>query len=202
MTEALGISLRQLALRLGRDKGGLSRAARDGRIPRLSDGTFDEAAVRSALDREALTAPVDEKASQRPVVNALDPQVPAAETASLVRRVLAEEGQDIGSDDLTLTHVRMAVGILKAREQAVENAKLAGDLVELPIVMEVIGQGLDAVRTRLLAIPSKVAPMVAIETSAAAVRAIVADAVNEALHEISGPAFGIGGAAEGDDENI
>ncbi len=46
-----GITLSELARRIGRDKGQLSRMAKAGRIPRLPDGSFDEATVRQALKR-------------------------------------------------------------------------------------------------------------------------------------------------------
>jgi hypothetical protein len=46
-----GISLSELARRIGRDKGQLSRLAKAGRIPRQPDGSFDETAVRQALKR-------------------------------------------------------------------------------------------------------------------------------------------------------
>jgi hypothetical protein len=46
-----GISLSELARRIGRDKGQLSRMAKAGRIPRQPDGSFDEAVVRQVLKR-------------------------------------------------------------------------------------------------------------------------------------------------------
>jgi hypothetical protein len=47
-----GITLGELARRLGRDKGALSRAAKNGRIPRNPDGTFNLAKVRRALEEK------------------------------------------------------------------------------------------------------------------------------------------------------
>ncbi len=157
MAEALGISLRQLALRLGRDKGGLSRAARDGRIPRLPDGTFDEAAVRTALAGEALTDPVDAPPRQRPAVNApVEPDVPEM-AASLIRQVLAEEGEDIADASLTLTHVRMAVGILKARDQARENDVARRALIEIEEVGAVVEEEYAIIRALFTSMPGEIA---------------------------------------------
>lgn len=75
--------------------------------------------------------------------------------------------------------------------------KEKGEIAEVATIMGVVGRGLDACRSRLLGISSKIAPVVALETDAAAVREIIDDAVNEALHEISGPAFEFAGGAEG-----
>ena len=45
----VGISLVELSKRLGKNRGTISRAAKEGRIPRLSDGTFDFDEVVSHL---------------------------------------------------------------------------------------------------------------------------------------------------------
>ncbi|GEO19432.1 hypothetical protein [Microvirga aerophila] len=46
-----GISLSELARRIGRSKSLVSRWAKQGKIPRKANGRFDEAAVRQALKR-------------------------------------------------------------------------------------------------------------------------------------------------------
>jgi len=46
-----GVSLCELARRLGRAKSGLHRLVTTGAIPRLPDGTFDVDAVRLALEQ-------------------------------------------------------------------------------------------------------------------------------------------------------
>src|SRR5690606_24390739 len=51
MQPADGITLGDLSRRIGRDKGALSRAAKEGRIPRNADGTYDEMAVRAAIEK-------------------------------------------------------------------------------------------------------------------------------------------------------
>lgn len=48
-TNGKGVSLNELARRLGRSQGGIQKLAATGQIPRLADKTFDQVAVERAL---------------------------------------------------------------------------------------------------------------------------------------------------------
>ncbi|WP_367715145.1 hypothetical protein AB2N04_14680 [Nitratireductor sp. GISD-1A_MAKvit] len=79
------------------------------------------------------------------------------DTGSLVRKVLAEEGLEVGESPLTLTHVRMAVGILKAREQAIANDKERGALIEIEQVGAVVADEYATIRANFVSLPGDVA---------------------------------------------
>lgn len=76
--------------------------------------------------------------------------------------------------------------------------KERGEIAEIATIVGVVGKGLDACRARLLGISSKIAPVLALETSPVTIKEIVDDAVHEALDEISSPAFAFADDAEAD----
>jgi len=122
-----GISLGELARRLDRDKGGLSRLAKKGRIPRNPDGTYEEQAVRSALKNNtnpARAKPLPGGVDQQSTVNT---EADAREAVTPVQKILAEEGEG----DLTgFDAARTAETILKVRERDIGLAKTRGELVD------------------------------------------------------------------------
>jgi len=97
-----GISLGDLARRIGRDKGALSRAAKESRIPRNDDGTYDEMAVRAAIEkafnpaRDKPLLPVADVAEVAEVDDQVTTEEKAVAAVTLVRRVLEEEGRKVG----------------------------------------------------------------------------------------------------------
>lgn len=121
-------------------------------------------------------------------------------TADLIRW-REQQAALAASGDLSAMDIDEAKRRKLAAEAAIveiELDKARGELVEVSVVMEAVGKGLDACRSRLLSIGSKIAPDIALETDAATVKEIVDDAVHEALDEISGPAFAYSGEASGD----
>jgi hypothetical protein len=84
-----GITLSELARRIGRDRSLVSRWAKSGRIPRRSDGLFDEAAVRRVLKgsldpaRAKPLAPVNTSTVPSRSVNTHGPSVPLTLEESL-----------------------------------------------------------------------------------------------------------------------
>ena len=119
------VTITELARRLGRSDRQLRRLATAGKIPRREDGTFDEAAVRKALESRTgphrarpLNKPSGPK--PRPVVTPAD----AREAVSLIAEILAEEGRPLARgrppsfDDL-----RSAESILKSRDRALKLAE-------------------------------------------------------------------------------
>jgi hypothetical protein len=90
-----GISLRELFRRLGRAVSGLSRLAAAGRLPRLANGSFDEAACRVALGG---VEPGRGRRGKRAVLAEASADIKTRDDASravaLVAQVLREEGAD------------------------------------------------------------------------------------------------------------
>jgi hypothetical protein len=89
-----------------------------------------------------------------------------------------------GELDLGEERARLAKEQADAKEM--ENATLRGELVYIDDVAKQFGKQASAVKTRLLAIPSKAAPLVLNCTKPAEARAIIEDMIEEALNELVG----------------
>jgi lysozyme family protein len=61
----------------------------------------------------------------------------------------------------------------------------SGKVVEIDVVMQRVAERYASVRTRMLAIPTKIAPRAAVLTSPEELRALIEEAVIEALQELS-----------------
>lgn len=81
----------------------------------------------------------------------------------------------------------------------IELAKARAEVVVIAEVAKLVGEDYAAVRAKLLAIPSKLAPQMAIEPTEAGCRALLQRAINEALDELVRAVHGgdEGGAADG-----
>ena len=66
----------------------------------------------------------------------------------------------------------------------IELAKARAEVVVIAEVAKLVGEDYAAVRAKLLAIPSKLAPQMAIEPTEAGCRALLQRAINEALDEL------------------
>lgn len=157
---AEGISLGELSRRLGRDKGGLSRLAKKGRIPRNTDGTFDENAVRAAMK-----ATID-PARAKPLIDGVDgsstintPEQ-AREAIALIAQILSEEGQTGLSG---FDAARTAETILKVRERDLNLAKKRGELVDSRRAAELIFAKARSERDVWLQWPARVGALMAAE---------------------------------------
>ena len=69
----------------------------------------------------------------------------------------------------------------------IELAKIRGEVVEISAVAEKFGDALSAVRARLLALGSTLAPRLELATDVASRKEMIEDALKEALEPISGP---------------
>lgn len=163
-----GISLGELARRIGRDKGALSRAAKEGRIPRNDDGTYDEMAVRAAIEksfnpaRDKPLLPVDGVADVADN-DEVTTQEQAVAAVTLVRRVLEEEGRKVGDGGVTFDDARTAETILKAREKAQSIAKEAGELLPCDEVIRHVASAFSNYKKALLELPSRIGAQMAAE---------------------------------------
>lgn len=92
--------------------------------------------------------------------------------------VKAENELDGEQERARLTHHR-------ANLAALEEQELDGSLVRVEDVAEAVGAEYANVRARLLAIPSKTAPVVASETDTATVHELIRQSVHEALAELT-----------------
>ena len=164
-----GISLGDLARRIGRDKGALSRAAKEGRIPRNNDGTYDEMAVRAAIEkafnpaRDKPLLPVADVADVAEDDDPVTTEEQAVAAVTLVRRVLEEEGRKVGEGGVTFDDARTAETILKAREKAQSIAKEAGELLPCDEVIRHVASAFSNYKKALQELPSRVGAQMAAE---------------------------------------
>jgi len=89
---------------------------------------------------------------------------------------------DCDSFDLTSERARLAH--FQANKAQMEAAQVAGSLIQIEAVADVVGQEYANVRSRLLAISTRAAPQV-IGLSIAAVKAVLDDMIFEALDELT-----------------
>lgn len=85
-----------------------------------------------------------------------------------------------------------------AASAEIDLARKRGDLVEVAIIARSVGDALTAVVARLQAIGARLAPMLELATDAATRKEMIDSAINEALHDISRPDFGLFGESAGD----
>lgn len=99
-------------------------------------------------------------------------------------RKIAAGRANSGELDLGEERARLAKEQADAKEM--ENAMLRGELVYIDDVAKQFGQQASAVKTRLLAIPSKAAPLVINCTKPVEAREIIEEMIEEALYELVG----------------
>lgn len=175
---------REYARHRGCSDTAVRKAILEGRISADAHGLIDVELADKAWPREG--AEVRTRGANldaNPVRSSQE--VRSAENASLVRQVLAEEGQDIGDDHLTLNHVRMAVGILKAHEQRVANAQAERQLLPRDDVFIGMTDTFARIRSKLLALPTRAAPVLMTLDDAAQVQEALRKIVYEILNELA-----------------
>lgn len=101
-------------------------------------------------------------------------------TAAL--RLLYLSPGDADTFDLTAERARLAHH--QANKAELEAAQVAGSLIEIEAVADIVGEEYANARSRLLAIPSRAAPQV-IGLSIVAVKALLDDMIFEALDELT-----------------
>lgn len=98
------------------------------------------------------------------------------------------------SGDLDLSAERARLAKEQADAKEMENAVERGDLVYIEDVAKQIENQLTKARTRLLSVPTKVAPEAHASATVREVQALIEDAIVEALNELVG--YNQGGASE------
>ena len=91
-----------------------------------------------------------------------------------------------GNGDLNLTDERARLAKEQADAKEMENAIARGELVYIEDVAKRVEQSLAKVRTRLLAIPTKVAPEAAAADDPKEVQTLIERQIVEALNELAG----------------
>jgi hypothetical protein len=160
---AEGISLGELSRRLGRDKGGLSRLAKSGRIPRNGDGTFDENAVRAALKATidpARAKPLTDSVDGIDGASTVNTPEQARKAITLIAQILKDEGQTGLSG---FDAARTAETILKVRERDINLAKARGEVVDKQKVLAKIFSLARSERDVWLQWPARVGALMAAE---------------------------------------
>ena len=89
------------------------------------------------------------------------------------------------NSDLDLTEERARLAREQADGHALKNAELRGELVRLDAVADVVGRDYSNLRTRLLGLPSKMAPEVHLAGSVQETKAVLDRAIREVLTELS-----------------
>lgn len=92
----------------------------------------------------------------------------------------------VGNGDLNLTDERARLAKEQADAKEMENAITRGDLVYIEDVAKRVEESLAKVRTRLLAIPTKVAPEAAAADDPKEVQTLIERQIIEALNELAG----------------
>lgn len=194
MQPAVGISLGDLSRRIGRDKGALSRAAKEGRIPRNDDGSYDEMAVRAAIEKSFNPARDKPLLPIGGVADVADngevtTEEEAVAAVTLVRRVLEEEGRKVGDGGVTFDDARTAETILKAREKAQSIAKEAGELLPCDEVIRHVASAFSNYKKSLQELPSRIGAQMAseLDCNVGDLDRVLTRVIHEHLNSLSAP---------------
>lgn len=101
-----------------------------------------------------------------------------------LREIAAGRGAS-GETDLDLVAERARLAKEQADGQEIKNALARSEVVPAADVENVWGQLIDRFRVRLLAVAPRVAPLIKPSHMVAEIEALIADAINEALAELS-----------------
>lgn len=102
-------------------------------------------------------------------------------------RYLRERSLDVGV--VSIDEARQRKAAAEAELSEIELAKARAAVVSVDDVAKQWQSILSGVRTRLLAVPTKVAPMVAVENDQTIVKGLIEDGVHTALGELSAELF-------------
>ena len=111
------------------------------------------------------------------------------DTAQVIEWLIQrEKGAAQAADDGKVYHLeaeRARLAHHQANKAELEAAKVRGELAEIALVCEHVGEQFATVRARLLAIPSRCAPLIAPGDTIAQRHTLIMDAIIEALEELS-----------------
>lgn len=103
-----------------------------------------------------------------------------------LQRALEQRGSmDGGGNVMALAAERARLAREQADKTSLENAVRRGELAEIAAIAEEFGKAIAAVRARLLAVPTKEAPMLAPLSDANSIKSRLTTAIREALTELA-----------------
>lgn len=100
-----------------------------------------------------------------------------------VRRIIAEAPEG----ELDLSQERAKLAKVQRERQEIAAARERGEVAPIAVVQKLVTDDYANVRARLLAMPSKLAPLVVPLTEPAEARELIEDHIIEALDELSSP---------------
>ncbi len=174
------LDLTAAAARVGIKKPSVLEAVARGRLKRRADNLFDVAAVDAFIAGRGNVrggARRGRDAVRQADGNGAPP--PAVTLANLPATVLA------GGIYADRAAAELARDSYMARLRQLEFEERSGKLVEVAKVKAAISAACAQVRTRLLALPSEKAPLLARLKTAGEIQAALQDAIHEALEELS-----------------
>jgi hypothetical protein len=159
----IGASELARVLKISRER--VYQLTRNGKISRAKDGKYDVNEVRQALR------------------NNIDARQPAARVYDPV--TFPGVDAPLGVQSPTLANVQLQHEIAKAATAQLQLKKLKGAYVLSEDVKREWGEHISAVRSRILLVPGKIAPRVAVETDVLACQEILEREINSVLTELS-----------------
>ena len=193
---------RALATALGVNEGSVRKAMKRGAVPREPDGTFDVERCRATWDAKTDPARTKvRKGAHHGAQSELDgphvavrTEADARKAVTLISAVLQAEGVEAGGV-IDFNAARTAETILRAHKRDLELKVRRGELVEIEDVGAEVERDYATVRTRLMAMPGKLAAKL-VGLDLHAIRLAILDEITEALTELNAPAVAAGAAVQ------
>ena len=107
------------------------------------------------------------------------------DAAAVLRAGIAALKSEARPEASSLEQAKARVARLTGDRLEIVTAQMRADLIPATEVGQVIGAAFDAVRSKMLAMPSALAARVAVATEAADVRAMLTEAVSDALSDLA-----------------
>lgn len=190
-----GLSLSEVARRVGRDKGGISRRVKSGDVRQNADGTFNEDHVREDLTRlinPGRDKPLKARVADGAAVDDVDEPVTTKEQAraaiSLVQSVLSEEGRQVDGA-ITFDDARTANEILKARKTLREIEQTEGLLLPRDEVIKHVANAFTNYRNEIRQLPARFGAQIAAEAECDVTKldAALTKVINDYLNRLTAP---------------
>jgi len=187
-----GISIREFARREACNDKLVRRAIQGGFLTAFSDGSLDQALVGSAWrksNREAADKAADQVRTVRtePADIALEPQSHGGALKRAQRPPAEVDPEDLAEGETpSLAHSQRVKEHYLAQQRRLEYERLAGELVPVAEVAQLVGDEYARVRTRLLALAAEQSPRLHRLKTVAEVQDVLMGLVVEALEELTG----------------
>ncbi|MBG0801641.1 hypothetical protein IYW40_09105 [Methylocystis sp. H4A] len=169
-----GLSFREFGRRDGCSEALVRRRVRAGYLPTLPNGRISAAYVGTAWRASA-------SPGARPVSSVRGVRLENETPEEAAERIVFREGRVFETEDEAKRHKQSFLALLRE----LEYDRKSGFVVEIADSLQQLVAEYSVLRTRLLAIPNKVAPRAALLSSQKAIEALVKSAVDEALEALT-----------------